>query len=317
MKLSVVIPAYNESSNIKNIINEVTKVIAGLAIDDYEIIIIDDHSGDGMFELIQSLNNKKVSCYRLSRNSGSHVALRAGLFYAQGDAVLCLAADGQDDPDCLGKMLEKWRQGIKIVWALRENRDNESFFVKLSARIFYKLILLLVDVKNNAVDLSRADFYLLDRAVVNAINACHERNTSLFGLIAWLCFSQDMVEYSRRSRVTSKSKWTFKGRVRLAKDWIIAFSGIPLKFASYCGIIFALGGFSYAFYIIIQNVIFGSPVPGWASIFVAIFITSGVQMFIIGVIGEYLWRNLDETRCRPLYFIESVSVNGCPDKKKE
>lgn len=307
MKVSIVIPAYNEALIIKNTIDEVIDVLKKLEIKEYEIIIIDDHSSDNTFELIKSINSQNIICYRLSRNSGSHIALRTGLFYSSGDVVLCISADGQDDPNYLGEMLKKWRKGAKVVWALRENRDNENWIIRTTAKFFYKLLLWLVESKGNKIDLSRADYYLLDKVVVNAINSCHERNTSLFGLIAWLGFSQDIVEYKRRPRTIGKSGWTFENRVRLAKDWIVAFSGIPLIFATYIGFIFAISGFIYSIYILINALLGRIPPTGWSSIIIAIFIVGGIQLVIVGVIGEYLWRNLDETRRRPLYFIESTT----------
>ena len=316
MKISVVIPAYNEALFIKNIIAEVINVIKGLDIKDFEIIVVDDHSSDGTFELVKSLNYQGVRCCRLSKNSGSHIALRTGLFYSKGDVVLFIAGDGQDDPNCLGDMLKKWERGAKIVWALRQNRDDESLMIRWCARVFYWLVLRLVGEKNINIDLFRADFCLLDRIVVNAMNACNERNTSLFGLIVWLGFSHDTIEYKRRLRHSGSSKWTFKSRMRLAKDWIIAFSGIPLKLASYFGIIFALGGFVYSLCVLINAMSGKIPPTGWSSIIIAVLILGGIQMIMIGIIGDYLWQNLDETRQRPLFFIESITEESKEDKDR-
>jgi polyisoprenyl-phosphate glycosyltransferase len=166
----------------------------------------------------------------------------------------------------------------------------------------------MLNTKGTKIDLSRADFFLLDRIVVDAINSCAERNTSLFGLIAWLGFNQDSVEYERRRRLSGRSKWRFTSRFRLAKDWIIAFSGVPLKIASLFGIIMsAIGGLG-AIYIIIDKLFFTYILAGWTTIVVLILMMSGIQLTILGVVGEYLWRNLDESRKRPLYFIEKSSA---------
>ncbi|MBU0484854.1 MAG: glycosyltransferase family 2 protein [Proteobacteria bacterium] len=306
MKLSIVIPAYNEADNIGETIKELTKIIHDL--DDppasYEIIVVDDSSSDQTFEAIQALDNTNVRIIRLSRRSGSHIALRAGLDAAHGNAAICLAADGQDNPQALNAMISQWKAGHDIVWGLRKNRQNEPLLNNLFANLFYRLLSWFGETSSPDIDLSRADFYLLDRKVVNAIKSCQERNTSLFGLIVWLGFSQTFVEYDRRERRAGTTKWNFKGRLQLAKDWILAFSGLPLKLMTVVGFCIAGIGFIYAVFVIVNSVIFGSPLQGWASVMTAILLLGGGQIMMLGIIGEYLWRTLDESRDRPTYFIE-------------
>ncbi len=303
MSLSIIIPSYNESLNIKVIINELLNVLSRTNFSNkYEKIIVDDHSTDNTYQIVESFNDVRIKCIRLSRRSGSHVALRAGIANARGDAVLCISADGQDDPNVLEEMLKKLHEGAQIVWALRKKR-KESFLIKRSVLIFYRTLELLTNTKKSEIDLSKADFFLLDKKVVDAINHCPERNTSLFGLINWLGFKQDYVEYERRERKLGKSKWNFHARFLLAKDWIVAFSGLPLKLMSILGALVALIGFLYAIFIVIHAII-GNPIQGWASIMIVILILGGLQMIMFGILGEYLWRNIDESRRRPLYFIE-------------
>lgn len=303
MKLSVVIPAFNEADNISAVVTELISTIGQCKrISDYQVIIIDDHSSDNTFEAVSSLKNNKVNCVRLSRRSGSHTAIRAGLHRADGDAVLCISADGQDNPEMLAEMIAHLDAGSHTVWGIRESRD-EGFLDKLSAKLFYKLLMSFTSNDLSNIDLSNADFYLLSRKTVNAINQCKERNTSLFGLIIWLGFKQTGVTYKRRERFSGKSKWNFSSRMRLAKDWIIAFSGIPLKLITYVGIGTALLGFAYATYIFIYALM-NYTAPGWASSVIIILIASGTMMTMLGVLGEYLWRNLEESRPRPLYFVE-------------
>ena len=304
--LSVVIPSFNESDNIINTIEEIKDVIEKKIFSKkYEIIVTDDHSTDNTYQIVESFNDVRIKCIRLSRRSGSHIALRAGIANARGDAVLCISADGQDDPNVLEEMLKKLHEGAQIVWALRKKR-KESFLIKRSVLIFYRTLELLTDTKKSEIDLSRADFYLLDKKVVDAINHCPERNTSLFGLINWLGFKQDYVEFERRERKSGKSKWNFRARFHLAKDWIIAFSGLPLKLMSILGALVALIGFLYAIFIVIHAII-GNPIQGWTSIMIVILILGGLQMIMFGILGEYLWRNIDESRRRPLYFIEKTT----------
>ena len=304
--ISIIIPAHNEEANIGQTVADLKKVLDGVKSNGYEIVVVDDHSSDGTFRVVQSLKVGNVHSVRLSRQCGSHTAIRAGLSQAKGDCVLVMAADGQDDTKVLPEMLAKWDEGKKIIWALRRSRAGEAWYIRKPAILFYKALSWLGGTKYTNIDFSRADFFLLDKKVVDAINTCHEKNTSLFGLIAWLGFSSDFVEYNRKERVKGKTKWSLKNRVHLAKDWIVAFSGLPLKLMAILGVFIALLGFLYGFYIFI-NAIIGSPSPGWSSIMVAIFVLCGTQMIMLGILGEYLWRNLDESRKRPLYFIEDTT----------
>jgi len=309
--LSIVIPAYNESDNIETTVEEILAITSKRHnIDNTKVIVIDDHSSDNTYEVVNNMNDSKVSCLRLSRQSGSHTALRAGLMEADGDIALCISADGQDDPNCLGEMISKWNSGYKIVWALRKTRDNESYFSRLFAQVFYWILFWTARKDLSGIDLSRADFYLLDRVVVKAINSCEERNSSIFGLIAWLGFKQGFVEYERRKRKTGSSKWNFRSRLRLAKDWVIAFSGFPLKLMTVVGFFVAFAGFSYSVLLIINAVFIGKPVQGWSSTMVVILLLGGLQMIMFGIVGEYLWRNLEESRKRPLYFIEKSTLKS-------
>jgi glycosyltransferase involved in cell wall biosynthesis len=302
MFLSVVIPAYNEELNIPVIIEKIKfNLLNCCSISDFEIIICDDHSNDLTFETVRLINDKKIKAIRLSRRSGSHRAIRAGLNFSKGDVVLCISADGQDDVGIIEKMIEKIKMGSHIVWGVRESRD-EPLFSKIFALFFYKLLNLFVP-NEKKVDLANADFYMLHRKVVDSINLCKESNTSLFGLIAWIGFKQESVKYVRNKRVYGKSKWSFKSKLKLTLDWIIAFSGIPLKLISILGLVFAFIGFLYAIFIIFLSVS-GKTTPGWAENVILILIIGGIQMIMMGVLGEYLLRTFDESRKRPLYFIE-------------
>jgi glycosyltransferase involved in cell wall biosynthesis len=308
--LSILIPAYNEAQNIENSVREITQQIEKTRFaDDFEIIMVDDHSTDHTYEIAASLKGLHVRCLRLSKNSGSHTAIRMGLRFVQGEAAIVISADGQDNPVGIHDLIKKWDQGSQIVWALRKSRKNESFFKKLPAIIFYKILALLTKSRKSHIDLSRADFYLLDQKVIQAINLCEERNTSLFGLIFWQGFRQDFIEYDRNERTASKSKWNLSKRIGLAKDWIIAFSGIPLRIMSYVGTIVALIGFLFAIFTFIRATK-GSPIPGWSSLMVVLLLLGGFQMIMFGVIGEYLWRNLEESRKRPLAFIEKSTFEN-------
>ena len=302
MFLSVVIPAYNEASNIGRVLTELEETIKSCHdITRHEIIVVDDNSNDDTFGIVKARNKDNNHCIRLSRRSGSHTALRAGLKKAQGDVVLCISADGQDNPAVLISMTEKIKSGDHIIWALRSSR-NEPFLSRLFSNAFYKLLTWFTEQKS-PINLANADFYMLTRRVVNAINSCEEKNTSLFGLIIWLGFRQSYVIYERRERMSGKSKWNFKSRLRLAKDWIISFSGLPLKLITYIGISASVVGFMYAIFLFFYTIL-GYAKPGWAESVLLLLIGGGIMLVMLGIIGEYLWRTFDETRKRPLYFIE-------------
>ncbi len=308
--LSILIPAYNEAQNIENSIREIRRQLENTRYcDDFEIIVVDDHSTDNTYEISASFKRPHFQCLRLSRNSGSHTAVRTGLIYVQGEAVIVISADGQDNPVAIHEMLKKWEQGSHVVWALRKSRKKEPLLKKMGAIIFYNILAFLTKSRKSHIDLSRADFYLLDKKVIRAINICQERNTSLFGLIFWLGFQQDSVEYDRNERKIGQSKWSLSKRIDLAKDWIVAFSGIPLRLMSYIGTIVASIGFIYAIFTFIRATK-GNPIPGWSSLMVVLLLLGGFQMIMFGVIGEYLWRNVDESRKRPLAFIEKSTFEN-------
>jgi glycosyltransferase involved in cell wall biosynthesis len=231
-----------------------------------------------------------------------------GLSVARGDAVLCISADGQDDPVTVSAMLQRWRDGAQIVWAVRRDRHDEPLRIRLFASAFYRLLKQFNRPEDPTLDLSRADFYLLDRRVVDAIVACGERITSLFGLIAWVGFRQTSVEYDRRPRRNGGSKWNFERRLALALDWIVAFSWLPLRLSVMLGFVIAVAGLLYAV-VIAANAVLGSPVEGWSSVMTAVLLLSGFQFLMLGAIGEYVGRGLDETRKRPIAFIEKEVGN--------
>lgn len=307
MLLSIVIPAYNEADNIQSIIKKILSVIKDNAqIKRFQLLIVDDHSSDKTFDIVEQIGDERIVCLRLNRRYGSHTAIRAGLRGATGDAAICLSADGQDDPHCLADMLKKWEGGASIVWALRKNRNSEPWFIQKPAVIFYKILSWINHDNTNTIDLSRADFYLIDRKVIDAINSCPEKNTSLFGLIAWLGFKQEYVVYDRKRRLVGKSKWDFRKRLKLALDWIAAFSGLPLKLISIVGIMITSFGF-LGLLVIIFSAIIHRPLEPWVVTVVLVLILNGIQMLMMGILGEYLWRNIEESRNRPLYFIEKQS----------
>lgn len=305
MYLSVIIPAFNEKESILFVLEELEVVVQDLKfIDNYEIIVVDDHSTDGTLEKIKNLKKSKLSAIRLSKQSGSHNAIRAGLSVCNGDVAFCLSADGQDDPQILGDMTPLIKKGAQVVWAQRTD-TSEPFFSNILRILFY--LALKLTTKNTTVDPSSADYFLIGRKMIDAINTCNERNTSLFGLISWIGFKQVTINYKRRKRARGESKWNFKSRLKLASDWIISFSGIPLRVITYLGFFTAIAGLIYAGFITALGIM-ELTTPGWAETIIITLFLGGVQMIMLGVTGEYIWRSLEETRKRPIFIIEE-SVN--------
>ena len=306
--ISVVIPSYNEGENLRENISELIDRLTEEAPEEsFEVVVVDDHSTDETPSILSALNrqDERIRYLRLSKNGGSHTAIRAGLSRARGKCAIVVSADGQDNPECIGEMIREWQGGAHIVWALRERRD-EPWLYRTFSRLFYWLLRSFNRSTNEDIDLSRADFYLLDRRVIEVINNIKERNSSLFGLIAWLGYKQSAVEYKRRPRRSGRSKWSLQSRLKLATDWIIGFSGLPLRLTTYLGIAVSTLGLAYAVFIFVYALI-GNPIEGWASLMIVVLLLSGVMLLSIGVSGEYLWRVLDETRGRPPFFVENES----------
>ncbi|HLB45533.1 MAG TPA: glycosyltransferase, partial [Anaerolineales bacterium] len=243
----------------------------------------------------------RVSAVRFSRNFGSHAAIACGLHRAHGACAAVLAADLQDPPEVVLRLLEEWRAGAHVVWAVRAGRRGERASTLLFARLYYALMRNMVGIREMPAE--GADFFLLDRRVVDALGAFPESNASLLALITWMGYRQASVEYVKQARLYGRSKWNLEKKLKLAIDSITSFSYLPIRLMSYVGFLAAVLGFAYAA-VVIVNVIAGRPIEGWSSLMVVVLMMSGVQMLMLGVLGEYLWRALDESRRRPPYLVE-------------
>lgn len=301
-KLSIIIPLYGNEKNIPITYNKLLgEVLPHLY--DYEIILVDDGSKDKSYREAMKLHeqNEKVKVIKLSRNFGQHIAIYTGLKYMTGDCAVVISADLQDPPDLIIKLFEKYLEGNKVVLAIRENRD-ESFSQKMFARIYYKLMRKYA-IKD--MPLGGFDCFLVDRQVAEILTNIEEKNTSLFAQVLWLGFKRAEVYYIRQAREIGKSGWTFSKKIKLVIDSLLAFSYVPIRIISLVGLADCFLSLIYVLYIIARKMIFGVPmVTGWSSLMIAIIFTSGIQMLTLGVIGEYLWRNFDESRKRPLYIID-------------
>lgn len=300
---SVVVAAYNEEGNLPLLykrLNALDWAGMGLA---PEFVFVDDHSGDRTPEILASMaaSDPRVKVLRFSKNFGSHKAFTAGLEACSGSAAVILAADLQDPPESIPDLVEKWRTGPKVVWAVRGKREGESALTKALARIYYALMRRFSDVPP---PVQGADFLLVDRCVLDELRNAPEKHTSLLSLIQWMGFDQAEVTYTKAARHSGRSNWTLRKKIKLAVDSFVSFSYAPVRLASSCGALFAVSGFVYAAIIAVRAVAWGSPVQGWASMMCVLLIVSGVQLLMLGILGEYLWRTFDETRGRPRYIVE-------------
>jgi polyisoprenyl-phosphate glycosyltransferase len=300
--LSVIIPAYCEGDGLRALADRLTAVLDRLPAP-AEVILVDDHSTDHSTRVMREIAAKdaRFQFVRLSRNSGSHMAILAGLEQARGECAVFMAADLQDPPELIPELLDRWRQGFKTVWAVRAKREGVPWIDRAFAKGFYWLLNRFGEV---ALPPDGADFALIDAAVVRALVESVGANPSIFAEIAKLGFSQTELAYTKTARQFGESKWGLRKKLKLFADTFVAFSYAPIRSMSYFGLTVAVLGFIYAMVVIVKHLVWGHPVEGWASIMVAVLIIGGVQMLMLGVLGEYLWRTLDEARRQPRYFIE-------------
>lgn len=301
-RLSVVTPAYNEEGNLPVLYGRLCATLDPMGID-WEWIVIDDHSADRTFDVMSELSRQdgRVRALRFSRNFGSHAGVSCGLRHASGDCAVVLAADLQDPPEVIPKLLAEWAAGAQVVWAVREHREGEGVATVGMAGLFYWIMRNVIGVREMAA--TGADFFLVDRRVVDAYRAFDERNVNLFALLAWMGFRQKAIRYTKEARLHGSSGWTLKKKLKLAVDSVTAFSYLPVRLMSWTGVVTAIAGFAYAVFIVI-NAIAGNPAEGWSSLMVAVMVIGGFQMLMLGVLGEYVWRALDESRRRPRFTIE-------------
>jgi len=302
-KLSVVVAAYNEEGNLPLLHARVLALdwpALGLV---PEFVFVDDHSNDRTPVILRELaaRDPRVKVLRFSKNFGSHKAFTAGLEHATGDVAVILAADLQDPPETIPALVAKWRAGAKVVWAVRAARAGESTSTKFFSRLYWQLMRRYSDVQPPK---EGADYLLVDRCVLEVLRTSPEKHTSLLSLIQWMGFTQDSISYVKQERHSGRSKWTLRKKLKLAIDSFVSFSYLPIRVMSVTGFIFALTGFVYALAVAIRATFYGSPVQGWPALMCAVLIVGGVQLVMLGVLGEYLWRTFDETRGRPRYIVE-------------
>ena len=301
--VSVVVPALNEEENLDDLWSRLRPVLD--AVGDGEMIVVDDGSTDATWSEIVRLGaaDRRVRGVRLSRNFGHQAALTAGMAHARGQTVCFLDADLQDPPELLEQFLDEWRAGNQVVFAVRRTR-KEGLAKRIAYRSFYRLYRRFANID---VPLDSGDFALVDRAVVDELLALPEHNRFRRGLRSWVGYQQVGVEYDRDARNAGTPKYTARRLFRLALDGLLSFSAVPLRVASYLGILVALAGGLYIAVAVAFRLWFGSVPDGWTSIIAVILTIGGIQLLVLGVLGEYLARVYDETKGRPNYLVAETN----------
>lgn len=299
---SVILPVYFNEESLPPLYKRLDGVSKKLQDVNFEFIFVDDASGDSSFDILRDLSDKdnRVKTLKLSKNFGSFMACLAGLEYSTGDCAAIMAADLQDPPEILTELFEKWQKGNEIICAVKKNREETPLTVFFS-KLYYRLFRLFA---MKEMPPQGFDFVLIDRKIIDVLVRMKEKNTTLMGQILWMGFKKDYIYYTKAKRRYGKSKWTLAKKVKYFIDSFMSFSYFPIRLISASGIFVAFLGFIFGLFAITKRIFFGVDVPGLTTVIVLILFTSGVQMVLLGVIGEYLWRNLEETRKRPPYIVD-------------
>lgn len=301
---TIIAPIYNELENLPILYDRITEVMEKSG-QSWELILVDDGSTDGSTNMIREIanNDARIRPVIFARNFGHQIAVTAGLDYSRGQAVVIIDADLQDPPEVILQLIEKWQEGYEVVYAVRSDREGETFFKKITASVFYRLIFRITDVK---IPLDTGDFRLMDRKVVSVMNSMREHHRFLRGMSAWVGFKQVGVPYKRAARLSGETKYPFKKMMKLALTAITGFSYVPLQIATYMGFISA-GISLIAIPVVILMRIFGSQqFTGQATTLIAVLFLGGVQLVSLGILGEYIGRIYDEVKGRPLYIVSEA-----------
>ena len=311
--ISIVVPFYHEEKNVEILYDRLKKSLEKIT-PCYEFIFVDDGSCDLTFQKLQNLSEKdsRITVIKFSRNFGHHIAITAGLDYASGDYVVMMDGDLQDQPEEIARLYEKILEGYDVVYGERVHKKF-SWFRRFLSSSFVRFIQFLID---EPIVINSTIFRIMTRQVVDEVCRLREHHRYIVGLIGWVGFKHAFVSVEHGKRVAGETKYSFYKQLKLAFDAIFSFSDYPLKIISRLGFLFVILSFCMGFYIVLRHIFFQVPVMGWASLITAIFFTSGLNIFLLGIIGEYLGRSYVEIKQRPLYVIEKI-LNKKENRHKE
>ncbi len=305
MKISVLVFFFNEAANLPLLRSRIADVFSEFATNK-EVVLVNDCSTDESADIASNwvAECDHVTSIRFSRNFGSHAAVAAGLQHCTGDCAVIMAADLQDPPELIPELVKKFEEGFDVVWACRSERLGESWFTTTAAECYYRLMRWL-GLPN--MPPKGADFLLVSRKVIDAVNRYPEKHTSVLAMILWMGFKQSFIEYVKQPRHAGKSKWTFWKKIKLLIDSVVSFSYVPIRLIISMGFLMAITGIVYAMIIIIGRV-FGwvNAGTGFAALMSVVLVGQGATMVMLGILGEYLWRTFDESRGRPRFIVDEI-----------
>ncbi|MDT0559247.1 glycosyltransferase family 2 protein [Ichthyenterobacterium sp. W332] len=306
--LSIIIPVFNEEENISELYTRLSNAIQPIT-EDYELIFVNDGSSDGSLQKVQELSKQdnRVFFIDFSRNFGHQIALTAGLDFCNGKAVVIIDSDLQDPPELISELYNKYKEGFDIVYAQRERRRGESFLKKLTAKLFYRLFKRLVSFD---IPLDAGDFRIFDRKIVLSLRNMTEQSKFLRGQMAWLGYKHTKVTYNRDSRKDGKTGYSYGKMITLAIDAITGFSDKPLAFVRRLGFFISFLSFLVILFAIFSHFVLKQTITGWTSLIVSVMFIGGIQLFSIGIIGEYISRINRDVKNRPLYIVDKTNIES-------
>lgn len=305
-KVTLLIPVYNEEETLKLLYERLNKLMNSVRNYQFEVLFVNDGSKDTTLSIIKDLRtvDNRISYINLSRNFGKEIAMIAGLDYAESDAVIILDADLQDPPEIIPEMIKYWEEGYDDVYAKRRSRKGESWMKKFTSHAFYKV---LKNISKVPIQEDTGDFRLLDRRCVLALRKLRETQRYTKGMFSWIGYNKKEILFDRDARAAGETKWNYFKLIDLAIEGITSFTTFPLKVSTYLGGIISIIAFIYMVIIVSKTLIFGDHVAGYPSLMAVILFLGGIQLLFLGIIGEYLGRVFNETKQRPLYFVEEYN----------
>ena len=302
-KLSIIVPVYWNADTLKKLYDDLKAKVFG-SLEEYELVMVDDGSGDDSWKVINEIKaaDPNVIAVRLSRNFGEHSAILAGLSVCTGDCAVTKQADLQEDSELILRLYDSWKAGNKVVLAAREERQD-SFFTKLFAGMYYKLIRKFVtpDMPQGG-----CDCYLIDRKVIDTLLHMDELNSSLTLQVIWVGFPKDVVYFKRRERESGKGRWTFAKKFKLMTDSFISFTTLPIRLMRIIGVLFFIFSLIMAVSIFVEYFTVGTPIAGWSSLMCIVMLSAGLILWMLGLLGEYMWRTFDASRNRRPFIIDEI-----------